>query len=72
MIRRLIILLLIVGCGIFSPEGICVFPYEDHYECWDGKSEDSCYGSWYDDKTCSEFCEENKEEPSPQEFCVIH
>jgi len=71
----IIALLLFLSCGIFSPEtGICVESEYDSgfypvgawtYDCYEGKSEDSCYGAYYDDKTCSEFCENRT-------FCDIH
>ena len=67
MIRWLIILLLIVGCGTEPEEarGICVerevvmlaIP-ATFYDCWDNKTEDSCYGDFHIDTTCSEFCED--------------
>jgi len=63
----IIALLLFLSCAIFSsPSGICVtsdsgtisgVPYTA-YECWDDKTEDSCYGYYYEDTTCSEFCDD--------------
>ena len=44
MIRRLIILLLIVGCGIFEPEGICVLinTETNTNNCYPQRPEDQC------------------------------
>ena len=68
MIRRLIILLLIVGCDIFEDEdththdGICVIKYESVYYCYSKLTqveciEDTALNWWFETQECSEFCQ---------------
>ena len=81
MIRRLIILLLIVGCGIFEPEGTCVLKYTETnlYKCYPDTTESQCIGDsdnndsiiiryWGENYDCNEFCNSQ----IPDEICEIH
>ena len=82
MIRRLIILLLIVGCGnIFPDEGICVLKdMEDNlYTCYPDTPESQCIADsdnndsiiiryWGESYDCNEFCNSQ----IPDEICEIH
>ena len=61
-----------LSCSLFENKGICVekdggtisgMPYTS-YECWDGKSEVSCYGDFYSGQNCADFC-------SGKSFCRI-
>ena len=81
MIRILIIFLLIVGCGIFEPEGICVLinTETNTYNCYPQRPEAQCksdagnsetimlryWGKSYD---CNEFCNSQ----ITDELCEIH
>ena len=80
MIRRLIILLLIVGCGIFEPEGICVLinTETNTNNCYPQIPEDQCKSDakmsktihiryWGESPDCNEFCNS-----IPDEICEIH
>ena len=72
MIRKLIILLLIVGCdNFFQDEGICVLKYTgtDLYKCYSDTSESQCNADsdnnefinivyWGKNYNCDEFCSE--------------
>ena len=80
MIRRLIILLLIAGCGIFEPEGICVlintetntnncYPQRPEAQCKsDAMSETIILRYWGNNYDCNEFCNSQ----IPDEICEIH
>ena len=84
MIRRLIILLLIVGCeyNLFQDEGICVLKYADtnSYNCYPQLSESQCIADaenndsiiiryWGEDYDCNEFC---AEETTPSDTCIVN
>ena len=70
MIRRLIILLLIVGCdNFFQDEGICVLKYTETnlYKCYPDTPESQCIADadnndsiiiryWGQNYNCDEFC----------------
>ena len=82
MIRRLIILLLIVGCGIFEEEeGICVIRNMEtnSNNCYPTTTESQCNADvknnesfirihWGQNYDCDEFC--NRQ--IPDEICEIH
>ena len=82
MIRRLIILLLIVGCdNFFQDEGICVLKYTgtNLYKCYPDTTESQCIGDsdnndsiiiryWGENYDCNEFCNSQ----IPDEICEIH
>ena len=81
MIRRLIILLLFVGCGIFEPEGICVlfntetntnncYPQRPEAQCKSdaGNSETIHLRYWGESYDCNEFCNSQISD----ELCEIH
>ena len=83
MIRRLIILLLIVGCDNFFKEedGICVLKdMEDNlYTCYPDTPESQCIADsdnndsiiiryWGESYDCNEFCNSQ----IPDEICEIH
>ena len=81
MIRRLIILLLIVGCGIFEPEGICVLinTETNTNNCYPQRPESQCKSDaemsetimlryWGESYDCNEFCNSQ----IPDEICEIH
>ena len=82
MIRRLIILLLIVGCdNFFQDEGICVLKYTETnlYKCYPDTPESQCIADadnndsiiiryWGESYDCDEYCN-NK---IPNEICEIN
>ena len=82
MIRRLIILLLIVGCdNFFQDEGICVLKYTETnlYKCYPDTPEAQCKSDaemsetimlryWGESSDCNEFCNSQ----IPDEICEIH
>ena len=82
MIRRLIILLLIVGCdNIFPDEGICVLQdMEDNlYTCYPDTPESQCIADsdnndsiiiryWGENYDCDEYCNNQL----ANEICEIH
>ena len=81
MIRRLLILLLIVGCRIFEPEGICVlintetntnncYPQRPEAQCKSdaGNSETIMLKYWGNSYDCNEFCNSQMEDA----ICEIH
>ena len=82
MIRRLIILLLIVGCdNFFQDEGICVLKYTETnlYKCYPDTPESQCIADsdnndfiiiryWGESYDCDEYCN-NK---LANEICEIH
>ena len=82
MIRRLIILLLIVGCdNFFQDEGICVLKYTETnlHICYPDLSESQCNDDvnnnesfiliyWGQNYDCNEFCNSQ----IPDEICEIH
>ena len=81
MIRRLIILLLFVGCGIFEPEGICVLKYTETnlYKCYPDTPESQCIADsdnndsiiiryWGESYDCDEYCNNQL----VNEICEIH
>ena len=80
MKKLLIILLLIVGCGIFEPEGICVlintetntnncYPQRSEAQCKsDALSETIMLRYWGKSYDCNEFCNSQ----IPDEICEIH
>ena len=69
LIKILFLSVLWFSCENQNQNGVCVY-YETQllgsalahiYDCWDNKSEDSCYGDyWYPDQTCEEFCEDKQ------------
>ena len=80
MIRRLIILLLIAGCGIFEAEGICVlintetntnncYPQRPEAQCESdaGNSETIMLRYWGESYDCNEYCNRQISD----EICVI-
>ena len=82
MIRRLIILLLIVGCGVLQEEeGICVrrnmetnsnhcYPTTTESQCSDDvqNNESLILIHWGQNYDCNEFCNSQ----IPDEICEIH
>ena len=82
MIRRLIILLLIVGCdNFFQDEGICVLKYTETnlYKCYPDTPKSQCIADsdnndsiiiryWGESYDCDEYCN-NK---IPNEICEIY
>ena len=82
MIRRLIILLLIVGCdNFFQDEGICVLKYTETnlYKCYPDTPKSQCIADsdnndsiiiryWGENYDCNEFCNSQ----IPDEICEIH
>ena len=82
MIRRLIILLLLVGCdNFFQDEGICVLKYTETnlYKCYPDTPESQCIADsdnndsiiiryWGESYDCDEYCN-NK---LTNEICEIH
>ena len=82
MIRRLTILLLIVGCdNFFQDEGICVLKYTETnlYKCYPDTPESQCIADadnndsiiiryWGESYDCNEYCN-NK---LANEICEIH
>ena len=81
MLRRLIILLLIVGCGEFDDEGICVLKYTEtnSYICYPETSESHCIADaendesiiiryWGESYDCEEYCNNQL----VNEICEIH
>ena len=82
MIRRLIILLLLVGCdNFFQDEGICVLKYTETnlYKCYPDTPEPQCIADsnnndsiiiryWGESYDCDEYCT-NK---LANEICEIH
>ena len=81
MLRRLIILLLIVGCGIFEAEGTCVLinTETNTNNCYSQTPEAQCKSDaeksetimliyWGVNYDCNEFCNHQ----IPDEICEIH
>ena len=82
MIRRLIILLLIVGCdNFFQDEGICVLKYTETnlYKCYPDTPESQCISDsdnndsiiiryWGESYDCDEYCNNQL----ANEICEIH
>ena len=82
MIRRLIILLLIVGCdNFFQDEGICVLKYMETnlYKCYPDTPESQCIADsdnndsiiiryWGESYDCDEYCNNQL----ANEICEIH
>ena len=82
MIRRLIILLLIVGCdNFFQDEGICVLKYTETnlYKCYPDTPESQCIADsdnndsiiiryWGESYDCDEYCNNQL----ANEICEIH
>ena len=81
MKKLLLIALLIVGCGIFEPEGTCVLKYTETnlYKCYPDTTESQCIGDsdnndsiiiryWGENYDCNEFCNSQ----IPDEICEIH
>jgi len=81
MIHRLIILLLIVGCGEFEDEGICVLTYTEtnSYICYPDISKSHCIADaendesiliryWGESSGCNEYCNNQLAD----EICEIH
>ena len=82
MIRRLIILLLIVGCdNFFQDEGICVLKYTEtnSYNCYPQITESQCIADsdnndsiiiryWGESYDCDEYCNNQL----ANEICEIH
>ena len=82
MIRRLIILLLIVGCdNFFQDEGICVLKYTETnlYKCYPDTPKSQCIADsdnndsiiiryWGESYDCDEYCNNQL----ANEICEIH
>ena len=82
MIRRLIILLLIIGCdNFFQDEGICVLKYTETnlYKCYPDTPESQCIADsnnndsiiiryWGESYDCDEYCNNQL----ANEICEIH
>ena len=82
MIRRLIILLLIIGCdSLFEVEGICVLinTETNTNNCYPQRPESQCKSDaemsetinlryWGESSDCNEFCNSQ----IPDEICEIH
>ena len=82
LIRRLIILLLIVGCdNFFQDEGICVLKYTETnlYKCYPDTPESQCIADsdnndsiiiryWGESYDCDEYCNNQL----ANEICEIH
>ena len=86
MLRRLIILLLIVGCdNFFQDEGICVLKYTETnlYKCYPDTPESQCIADsdnndsiiiryWGENYDCNEFCaEETTSETTSSDTCIV-
>ena len=83
MIRRLIILVLIVGCdNFFQDEGICVLRYTETnvYNCYPQTTESQCIADskrndsiiiryWGENYDCKGFC---AEEISSSDTCITN
>ena len=83
MLRRLIILLLIVGCdNFFQDEGICVLKYTEtnSYNCYPQTTESQCIADseknnsiiiryWGENYNCNEFC---AEETTSSDTCIVN
>ena len=83
IIRRLIILLLIVGCdNFFQDKGICVLKYMEtnSYNCYPQTIESQCIADseknnsiiiryWGENYDCNEFC---AEETTSSDTCIVN
>ena len=78
----LLSIILIVGCGIFEPEGTCVLKYTETnlYKCYPDTTESQCIGDsdnndsiiiryWGENYDCNEFC---AEKTTPSDTCIVN